>query len=156
MVSAELYKAATEKARAGHGPAGGQPGTPARSAGAPEGSKKEEGPIIDAEVVDEKESGVAGSVAPSNKSNEKHDNERTEMISMVVGGLSAIGAGLCSLGIPKNSILQYETALETGKFVLIAHGTAAEVAGVRQVLNPTQPEKLEEHQLCSPTPKTAW
>jgi molecular chaperone DnaK len=56
-VSAELYKAASEKARAergpgqaGSGPAGG-PG-----AGQPgEGSgKKDEGPIIDAEVVDEK------------------------------------------------------------------------------------------------------
>ena len=44
--------------------------------------------------------------------------------AVVVGGLSAIGAGLCSLGIPKDSILRYETALKTGKFVVIAHGTA--------------------------------
>src|SRR5579863_7026441 len=29
----------------------------------------------------------------------------------VVGGLSAIGAGLYSLGIPKNSVLDYEVAL---------------------------------------------
>src|ERR1035441_4807609 len=29
----------------------------------------------------------------------------------VVGGLSALGAGLYSLGIPKDSILRYETAL---------------------------------------------
>src|SRR5664280_908404 len=34
--------------------------------------------------------------------------------AVVVGGLSAIGAGLYSLGIPKNSILQYETALRSG------------------------------------------
>jgi molecular chaperone DnaK len=51
-VSAELYKAASEKARAGQqqGPAGGpgSQGTP------PEEGKKDEGPIIDAEVVDEK------------------------------------------------------------------------------------------------------
>ena len=44
--------------------------------------------------------------------------------AVVVGGLSAIGAGLYSLGIPKDSILRYETALKTGKFVVIAHGTA--------------------------------
>ena len=31
--------------------------------------------------------------------------------AVVVGGLSAIGAGLYSLGIPKDSILKYETAL---------------------------------------------
>jgi hypothetical protein len=73
--------------------------------------------------------------------------------AVVVGGLGVIGAGLCSLGIPKNSIVQYETALESGKFVLIAHGTAAEVTGVRQVLNPTKPEKLEEHQLAPTHPE---
>ena len=52
-VSAELYKAASEKARAGK--AQGQPGGEADRGGDPkEEGKKEEGPIIDAEVVDEK------------------------------------------------------------------------------------------------------
>ncbi len=52
-VSAELYKAASEKAQAGQ--PGGQPGAqPGPDAGAKEGGKKDEGPIIDAEVVDEK------------------------------------------------------------------------------------------------------
>jgi molecular chaperone DnaK len=53
-VSAELYKAAAEKAQAGKGAAGAQPGSGPEAAGAKEGSKKDEGPIIDAEVVDEK------------------------------------------------------------------------------------------------------
>ena len=55
-VSAELYKAAAEKARAGQqGQPGGRPGAEAGGAGeAKEGGKKDEGPIIDAEVVDEK------------------------------------------------------------------------------------------------------
>jgi len=53
-VSAELYQTASEKTRAGQGPAGGQAGTPPEDGGAPEGSKRDEGPIIDAEVVDEK------------------------------------------------------------------------------------------------------
>jgi molecular chaperone DnaK len=52
-VSAELYKAATEKARAGK--AQGQPGSEPDRGGEPkEEGKTEEGPIIDAEVVDEK------------------------------------------------------------------------------------------------------
>jgi len=54
-VSGELYKQASEKARGGQqgGPTGGQPGPEA--GGRPqEGEKKDEGPIIDAEVVDEK------------------------------------------------------------------------------------------------------
>jgi molecular chaperone DnaK len=54
-VSAELYKAASEKASAGKGQAGPQPDTGAE-ANANEGAKKDEGPIIDAEVVDEKKS----------------------------------------------------------------------------------------------------
>jgi molecular chaperone DnaK len=56
-VSAELYKAASEKARAQHGAAGQPGGEPSAGpeAGQPnQGSKKDEGPIIDAEVVDEK------------------------------------------------------------------------------------------------------
>lgn len=55
----------------------------------------------------------------------------------VLGGLSVIGAGLFSLGIPKNSIVQYETALKTGKFVLIAHGSAKEAAHARDIISRT-------------------
>ena len=73
--------------------------------------------------------------------------------AVVVGGLSAIGAGLYSLGIPKNSILQYETALKTGKFVIIAHGTAAEAARAREIINRTNPEALEEHEPSRTSPK---
>jgi hypothetical protein len=64
----------------------------------------------------------------------------------VVGGLSALGAGLFSLGIPKDSILQYETALKTDKFVLIIHGSAAETTHAKQVLAGTSPEDLQHHQ----------
>ena len=45
----------------------------------------------------------------------------------VVGGLSAIGAGLYGMGIPKDSVVKYETALKTDKFLLMVHGTAPEV-----------------------------
>jgi len=65
--------------------------------------------------------------------------------AVVVGGLSAIGAGLYSVGIPKNSILRYETALKAGKYVVISHGTAGEVAITRDILNRTELEGLEEH-----------
>ena len=73
--------------------------------------------------------------------------------AVVVGGLSALGAGLYSLGIPKNSILRYETALKTGKFVVIAHGTAEEAARAREIINRTNPEALEEHQPSRATPE---
>lgn len=65
--------------------------------------------------------------------------------AVVVGGLSAIGAGLYSLNIPKDSILNYETAIKTGKFVLIAHGSPADATRAQEILKHTQPETLEHH-----------
>jgi len=66
--------------------------------------------------------------------------------AVVVGGLSALGAGLFGLGIPKDSILKYETALKTDKFVLIAHGSADEIVHAKEILDGTNPEALEHHQ----------
>jgi uncharacterized membrane protein len=66
--------------------------------------------------------------------------------AVVVGGLSAIGAGLYSLGIPKDSILQYETAIKTGKFVLIAHGSQEDIDATQRIIEGTHPEALEDHQ----------
>jgi len=64
----------------------------------------------------------------------------------VVGGVSAIGAGLVSLGIPKDSILQYETALKTDKFVIIAHGDMEEIHHARAILDDTNAESMEHHE----------
>jgi uncharacterized membrane protein len=63
----------------------------------------------------------------------------------LVGGMSAIGAGLFSMGIPKDSVLQYETALKTDQFLLVAHGSAAEVAKARGIIASTSPLDINEH-----------
>ena len=55
----------------------------------------------------------------------------------VVGGLSALGAGLYSLGIPKDSVLRCELALKADKFLLIAHGTGEDVARAKNILRTT-------------------
>src|SRR5271170_935273 len=59
--------------------------------------------------------------------------------AVVVGGFSALGAGLYSIGIPEDSIVKYETAVKTDQFLLIAHGTAAEVAKVKDIIESTHP-----------------
>ncbi len=59
--------------------------------------------------------------------------------AVLVGGFSALGAGLYSAGIPKDSIVKYEAALKTDQFLLIAHGTAAEVAKAQDILESTHP-----------------
>lgn len=63
----------------------------------------------------------------------------------VVGGVSALGAGLFSVGIPKNSVLEYETAVRTDKVLLVINGTASEAAKAKEILGATQPALLAVH-----------
>jgi uncharacterized membrane protein len=63
----------------------------------------------------------------------------------VFGGLSAIGAGLYGMGIPKDSVVQYEMALKTDKFLLLVHGTAAEVRKARDIIESTRPINVTLH-----------
>ena len=62
-----------------------------------------------------------------------------------VGALGALGAGLYSIGIPKDSIVKYEAALKTDQFLLIAHGTAAEVAKAKDIIETTRPAQFSVH-----------
>jgi hypothetical protein len=66
--------------------------------------------------------------------------------AVVVGGLTALGAGLYSFGIPKDSIIKYETALKSDKFLVIAHGSAGDVAKAKSILESTANEDLVVHQ----------
>jgi len=61
-------------------------------------------------------------------------------------GAAVLGAGLYSLGIPKDSILQYETAVKSGKYIVIAHGSDVETVHAREIIKRTNPEALAEHQ----------
>ncbi len=66
--------------------------------------------------------------------------------AVVVGGLSALGAGLYSIGIPKDSIVQYEAALKSDKFLVIAHGTPVEVARAKGILETTGAVEIGAHE----------
>ncbi len=63
----------------------------------------------------------------------------------VVGGLSAIGAGLYGMGIPEYSVLQYETALKTDNFLLMVHSTAEEVDKAKKAIESTKPIHVTIH-----------
>jgi hypothetical protein len=54
--------------------------------------------------------------------------------AVVVGGVSAAGAGLFSLGIPKDSILKYDVALESEAYLLLFHGADDEALQVEKLL----------------------
>ncbi len=63
----------------------------------------------------------------------------------IYGGLNALGAALYSIGIPKDSILNYETALKADKFLVIVHGTATEVERAKSILEQTRPSAISAH-----------
>jgi hypothetical protein len=63
----------------------------------------------------------------------------------LVGGLSAIGAALYSLGVPKNSVIQYDAAVRADSFLVMAHGTAEEMVRAKAILGTVNPISLELH-----------
>ena len=65
--------------------------------------------------------------------------------AVLVGGLSALGAGLYSLGIPKDSVVEYETAVKAGNLVLVAHGTPEDVAKAKSIVEQTDATKTVAH-----------
>jgi hypothetical protein len=63
--------------------------------------------------------------------------------AVLIGGLSAIGAALASIGIPDDRVVGYESALKADSFLVMAHGSAAEVDLARSVLKDTDPSRLD-------------
>jgi hypothetical protein len=65
--------------------------------------------------------------------------------AIVVGGLSALGAALYGIGIPKDSVIQYETAVKADSFLVMAHGPAEEIARAKAILSTLKPSRLDVH-----------
>ncbi len=63
----------------------------------------------------------------------------------VVGGVSAVGAGLVSIGIPKDSVLKYDVALKTDKFLLVVHGTSDDVNKAKDIIAGTEHSSYAVH-----------
>ena len=63
----------------------------------------------------------------------------------VVGGLSALSAALYGIGIPKDSVIKYEAALKADGFMVVAHGTAEEMARAKAVLGTAGASSVDLH-----------
>lgn len=72
----------------------------------------------------------------------------------LLGGLegAAVGAGAGGLlgvlggwGVKKKHILKYEEKVKGGSYLVVAHGTAGEVAEAQKLLATTEAESLEHH-----------
>lgn len=66
--------------------------------------------------------------------------------AVVVGGLSALGAALYSSGIPKDSVVEYETAVKADGFLVTAHGPAEEMARGKAILGTFNPARVDLHE----------
>jgi hypothetical protein len=71
--------------------------------------------------------------------------------AVVVGGLSALGAALYSIGIPKNSVIAYETALKADQFLVMVHGSADEAARAKAILETLKPSSVDIHDSAAAT-----
>lgn len=65
--------------------------------------------------------------------------------AVIVGGISALAAALYSIGIPKDSVIQYETALKADGFLVMAHGSAADIARAKTILGSVNPSRVDVH-----------
>jgi hypothetical protein len=70
--------------------------------------------------------------------------------AIVVGGLSVLGAALAGIGVPKDSVLQYETALKADKFLVTAHGSDVELARAGTILAAADPVSVAVHRASTP------
>lgn len=52
----------------------------------------------------------------------------------VFGGVSALGAALTRIGIPKDQVIKYESAVKADKYCLMVHGSDEEIAKAHAVL----------------------
>jgi heat induced stress protein YflT len=76
------------------------------------------------------------------------------LASTIVGGLegAAVGSGvsallgaLSALGVPKNSVLRYATAILADRFLLVVHGDSNEIQRARDVLAATDVNRIDHH-----------
>jgi len=65
--------------------------------------------------------------------------------AFVVGGVAALAAALYSIGVPKDSVIQYESALKADSFLVMARCTKEEIARSKTILGATNPSRLDIH-----------
>ncbi|MEO5599146.1 MAG: general stress protein [Novosphingobium sp.] len=66
--------------------------------------------------------------------------------AVLVGGVSALAGALASLGIPNDSVVRYEEAVKADQYVVMAHGSAAQIDDAKRVLEAAAPVELTVHE----------
>ena len=71
--------------------------------------------------------------------------ERFEKNSETTAGLSIVGTALYSRGIPKNSVLSYESSVKKGQCIVLARGTMDEADNTCKMLKDTDCLEVNVH-----------
>jgi uncharacterized membrane protein len=75
--------------------------------------------------------------------------------AVLVGGISALAGALMAVGIPRDSVLRYETALKAGKFMLVVHGGAQEIKRAHELLRTSGLTSFDHHHVQDVVPAPA-
>jgi hypothetical protein len=65
--------------------------------------------------------------------------------AVMLGSLGALGGALYSVGIPKDSVIAYESAIEADNFLVMVRGSSDEVARGRDLLAKSAARKIDLH-----------
>lgn len=74
--------------------------------------------------------------------------------AVIIGGLSALGAALFSMGVPNDSILAYEAAVKADGFLVMVHGTEQDMERARAILDSSDAEQVTVHPSVIALPST--
>jgi len=67
------------------------------------------------------------------------------MWSLFFGGLSAVGAAIASIGIPHDSVMQYETAIKADDSLVMTDGNREDIEQARAIPGVMNPKQIEMH-----------
>lgn len=65
--------------------------------------------------------------------------------AVIGGGLAALAGALTSVGIPENSVVEYEKELKAGSFIVLAHGSEHQVRKAKDVLSTTLATRVDSY-----------
>jgi hypothetical protein len=66
--------------------------------------------------------------------------------AIIVGGLSVVGAALMGAGVPKDSVIRYETDIKADSFLVMVSGDDAQISKAREVLQQAGPASLDVYE----------
>ncbi len=65
--------------------------------------------------------------------------------AVAVGGLSAIGAALYGIGIPKDCVIEYETAIAADNFLVMARGSDDDMSRAKKILDRASASRIHTY-----------